>query len=99
MKLIPLTDKIIVRRDIKENKTDSGIYLGETREQIYFGTVVSVGDGKVLDNGTIVKPRLKKGDKVCWSFMQGTLIQLDGQDYYIIVEDGIFAKIQVSRIK
>lgn len=94
MNLIPLTDKVIVKRDIKENKTNSGIYLGIVCEQIYFGTVVSVGEGKTFDTGITVPLKLKAGDKVCWSYMQGTQIQLDGEEYYIIVEDGIFAKVK-----
>ena len=67
MKIRPLADKVLVQRLEAENKTAGGIVLPDSaKEKPQQGKIVSVGDGKVLDDGTQRKLQVKKGDIVLY---------------------------------
>ncbi|MDP7574409.1 MAG: co-chaperone GroES, partial [Phycisphaerales bacterium] len=73
-----------------ETKTKSGIFLPESaKEKPMQGKVVSLGPGKLLDNGERVKPGVKKGDTVVYGKYSGTEIKIDGEERIIIREDDI----------
>jgi chaperonin GroES len=92
MKIRPLGDKILVKRQEAETKTKSGIFLPETaKEKPQQATVVAVGDGKALDDGTRAPFQVKKGDKVLIGKWGGTEIKIDGQEHLILSEDDILA--------
>ena len=92
MKIRPLGDKILVKRQEAETKTKSGIFLPETaKEKPQQATVVAVGDGKVLDNGSRAPFQVKKGDKVLIGKWGGTEIKVDGEEMLILSEDDILA--------
>ena len=68
MKIRPLADKVLVQRLEAENKTAGGIVLPDSaKEKPQRGKIVSVGKGKVLDDGTVRKLQVKK---VIWCFSQ-----------------------------
>lgn len=92
MKIRPLGDKILVKRQEAETKTKSGIFLPETaKEKPQQATVVAIGDGKVLDNGSRAPFQVKKGDKVLIGKWGGTEIKVDGEEMLILSEDDILA--------
>ena len=81
-KIQPLQDRVIVKRFESEEKTASGIFIPDCE-------VIAVGAGKYLDNGNIIKPTVKAGDKVLFSKYAGTEVKIDGQDLLIMREDDI----------
>ncbi|SHL97805.1 Co-chaperonin GroES (HSP10) [Hymenobacter psychrotolerans DSM 18569] len=88
----PLADRVIVAPAAAEEKTKSGIIIPDTaKEKPQRGEVVAVGEGKVADNGTTIKPQVKAGDQVLYGKYAGTEITVDGQDYLIMKESDIFA--------
>ena len=91
----PLHDKIIVKRDAAETKTDSGIFLPETsKDKPKTGTVEAVGDGALnTDTGARIPLSVKKGDRVIFSSYSGTEVKLDGNELLIMSEDDILAVI------
>jgi chaperonin GroES len=65
MKVKPLRDKVIVKRLEEEEKSPGGIILPDTaKEKPMLGKIISVGKGKVLDNGEIRPPEVKVGDEI-----------------------------------
>jgi chaperonin GroES len=91
----PLHDKILVKRDEAETKTQSGIYLPETsKDKPKTGTVEAVGDGALnTDTGERIPLSVRKGDRVIFSSYSGTEVKLDGQELLIMSEDDILAVI------
>ena len=95
MKIRPLADKVLVQRLGAENKTAGGIVLPDTaKEKPQRGKVISAGDGKVLDDGTVQKMQVKKGDTVLFTSYAGTEIKMDGKEYLIMSESDILAVIE-----
>ena len=92
MKIRPLADKVLVQRLEAKNKTAGGIVLPDTaKEKPQRGKIVSVGEGKLLDDGTRRKMQVKKGDSVLFSSYAGTEIKIDGKEYLIMDESDIMA--------
>jgi chaperonin GroES len=88
----PLADRVIIAPAAAEEKTKSGIIIPDTaKEKPQRGEVVAVGEGKVADNGTTIKPQVNVGDQVLYGKYAGTEITVDGQDYLIMRESDIFA--------
>jgi chaperonin GroES len=95
MNVRPLSDRILVKRLEEEEKTKGGIFIPDTaKEKPQQGKVVNVGDGKLLDNGTRIKPGVKAGETVLFGKYAGTEIKLEGQEYLILREDDIFGVIE-----
>jgi chaperonin GroES len=95
MKIRPLADKVLVQRLEAENKTAGGIVLPDTaKEKPQRGKIVSVGEGKLLDDGTRKKMQVKKGDVVLFSSYAGTDVKIDGKEYLIMDESDIMAVIE-----
>jgi chaperonin GroES len=93
-KLKPLNDKILLKRVEAESKTKSGIVLPETaKEKPKRGTVIAVGDGKLLEDGTRAKFQVKKGDEVIFASYAGTEVKIDDVEYLILSEDEVLAVI------
>ena len=92
MKVVPLNDKIVVKRLEAEDKTAGGIVLPDTaKEKPRQGKVLSVGEGKLLENGKRAKFQVKEGDRVLFSSYAGNEVQIDGDEYLIMAEDDILA--------
>ena len=93
MKINPLADRVIIKPAPAEEKTKGGIILPDTaKEKPVVGEVVAVGPGK-RDDGKITPTELKVGDKVLYGKYSGTEVTLDGQEYLIMRESDIFAKV------
>jgi chaperonin GroES len=86
----PLHDRVVIERLAAEEKTVSGIVLpGSASEKPDMGLVVSVGDGKVLENGTKISMNVKVGDKVVFGKYSGQTVKLDGKELLIMREEDI----------
>ena len=95
MKIRPLADKVLVQRLEAENKTAGGIVLPDTaKEKPQRGKIISVGNGKVLDDGTLRKLQVKKGNTVLFTSYAGTEVKIGGQEYLIMSESDIIAIIE-----
>lgn len=92
MNVVPLNDKILVERVEAEEKTAGGIVLPDTaREKPKQGKILSMGDGKVLDNGKRSAFQVKKGDLVLFTSYAGSEVKVDGKEYLIMSEEDILA--------
>jgi chaperonin GroES len=92
VKVVPLNDKLVVKRLEAEEKTAGGIVLPDTaKEKPRQGKVLSLGDGKLLDDGSRAKFQVKEGDRVLFSSYGGQEVTVDGEEYLIMTEDDILA--------
>jgi chaperonin GroES len=95
LKIRPLNDKIVVRRVEAETKTKGGIVLPDTaKEKPKEGVVVSVGTGKLLENGDRAPFQVKEKDRVIFSSYAGTEVKVDGEEYLILSEDDVLAVVE-----
>ena len=95
MKIRPLQDRIIVKRIEEEEKTKGGIIIPDSaKEKPMEGEVISVGSGKVLDNGTKQVPEVKAGDRVLFGKYSGTEVKIDYIEHLIMREDDILGVIE-----
>ncbi len=90
MKIRPLQDRVIVKRVAEEAKTKGGIIIPDTaKEKPMEGLVVSVGKGKTADDGKLIKPDVKAGDRILFGKSSGTEVKIDGDELLIMREDDI----------
>ena len=95
MKTKPIGEKLLVKRFEAEGKTAGGIVLPEAaKEKPKEGTVIALGDGKLLDSGKRSKFQVKKGDRVVFSSYAGTEIKIGVEEYLLMSEDDILAVIE-----
>lgn len=94
MKLVPLGDKVVLKQLEAEEKTKSGIVLpGSAQEKPQEAEVIAVGPGGVID-GKEVEMQVAEGDKVIYQKYAGTTVKLDGEEYIIVKQSDIIAKVQ-----
>lgn len=90
MKIRPLSDNILIQ-PMAETKLPSGILVPETaKEKPQEGKVVAVGPGKIED-GKLIKPKVKKGDRVIYKKWGGNEVKVDGKDMLIVKAEDILA--------
>lgn len=91
----PLGDKVLLKRLEAEETTAGGIVLPETaKEKPKRGTVLSVGDGRLLDTGERQPLQVNEGDQVLFSNYAGTEVKVDGEDMLIMDENDILAVLE-----
>ena len=91
MKLVPLDDKVVLKKIQAEETTKSGIVLtGQDKEKPAQGEVIAVGPGGVID-GKEVKMQVKAGDNVVYSKYAGTEVEIDGEKFLIVKQGDILA--------
>ena len=94
VKLKPLADRVLVKPIDEEEVTKGGIILPDTaKEKPQRGKVVAVGPGRLDDEGKRVPIEVKTGDKVLYDKYAGTEIKLDSEEYLILRESNIVAKL------
>ena len=94
VKLQPLGDRIVVERDVVEDVTAGGIYLPENaKDKPIRGTVVSVGDGRLLGDGSRAPLQVKKGDKVLFTTYAPNEIKIGGEELLLMREEDVLAVI------
>ena len=95
MKIRPLGDKVIVQRLEANAVTAGGIVLPDSaKEKPQRGTIISVGNGKLLDDGSRGEMTVKKGQEVLFTSYAGTEVKLDGTEYLIMDESDIMAIVE-----
>jgi len=93
-KLKPLADRVLVKPLTEEEVTKGGIILPDTaKEKPQRGEIVAVGPGRLDDEGKRVPMEVKKGDKVLYEKYAGTEVKLDEEEYLILRESSIVAKL------
>lgn len=92
-----LFDKVLIKPDEADTKSKGGILLPDVaQEKPVWGTVVDVGEGRILQDGTVFPLRIRKGDRVYYSKYAGYDLEVDGVQYKAMREDDVLA-IEVKR--
>lgn len=92
VKLVPLGDRIVVQREESQERTSGGIFLPDSaKDKPTRGKIVSVGDGRVLENGSRSTLQVKVGDLVLFTSYAGENIEVDGEEYLLMNEGEILA--------
>ena len=95
MKLQPLGDRVVIRRDESDEKTAGGLYLPDSaKDKPARGVVVSLGDGRVLDDGTRSPFTVKEGDRVLFLSYAGEEFKFGDEEFLLMRESDILAVIK-----
>ena len=93
MKLRPLHDRILVERiDEDAEQVKGGIIIPDSaKEKPQQGNVIAVGNGKRLEDGSIVALDVKEGDRILFAKYAGSEVKIDDNEYLIFREDEVLA--------
>lgn len=95
LKLQPLGDRVVVKRESGEERTAGGILLPDAaKEKPSRGTVVSVGNGKLLDDGTRGQLQVKVKDRVLFSAWAGETFKVGDEELLLMREEDILAVLE-----
>ncbi|HZV63173.1 MAG TPA: co-chaperone GroES [Methylophilaceae bacterium] len=95
MKIRPLHDRVIVKRLEEERKTASGIVIPDSAaEKPDQGEVVAIGNGKVLEDGSVRKLEVKVGDKVLFGKYAGQTVKVSGEELLVMREEDIMGVVE-----
>ncbi|HAM41483.1 MAG TPA: co-chaperone GroES [Candidatus Omnitrophica bacterium] len=95
MALKPLGDRVVVKAVEPLEKTKSGLVLPDAaREKPQEGKVISVGTGRLLEDGTVQPLQVKSGDRILYGKYSGTEVELNGEEYLVLREDDVLAVVQ-----
>lgn len=91
----PLHDRVVIERLEEELMSAGGIVLPDSAKQKPVrGRVVSIGPGKLVDNGQVIPLGVKEGDEVLFGQYSGTEVKISGQEYVVMREDDIMGVIE-----
>jgi chaperonin GroES len=94
-KLRPLGDRVVVKPTPREEMTKSGIVLPDTaKEKPQEGSILAVGPGRILDDGTREAMDVKVGNKVLYAKYAGTEFKVDGEELLIVSQKDILAIVE-----
>jgi chaperonin GroES len=95
LKIRPLHDRVVVRREEEEERTAGGIFIPETaKEKPVRGVVLAIGNGKILDNGDTRSLAVKIGDKILFGKYAGTELKLGDDEVLVLREEDILGIIE-----
>ena len=95
MKLRPLQDRVIVKQQEAEEKTKSGIFLPDAaKEKPTTGKVISVGPGKLDDNGKPMEIGLRVGDTIYYGKYSGTDVEVNQEKFVILREQDVLGVLE-----
>lgn len=95
MKIRPLHDRVVIKRMEEERTSAGGIVIPDTAtEKPDKGQVISVGNGKILENGEVRALDIKVGDKVLFGKYAGSTVKVEGEEFLVMREDDIVAVIE-----
>jgi len=94
MEFRPLGDRVVVKPLPREEVTKTGLVIPDTaKEKPQQGKVIAVGAGRLLENGQRVDPEVKLDETVLYGKYSGTEVKLEGEDYLLLRESDILAKV------
>lgn len=94
MKIIPLHDRVLLKRVEEQEAKKGGIIIPDTaKEKPQEAMIIEVGKGRVTEDGKVIPLDVKKGDKVLIGKFSGTEVDIEGVEHLIIREEEILAKI------
>jgi len=95
MKIKPLADRILVKREEPSETVRGGIIIPDTaKEKPQEGKVMAVGPGKLDENGKRIPMEVKKGNRILMGKYAGTEVKIDGDEHLIMREDDVLAVIE-----
>lgn len=95
MKVVPLGENVVVRRIEADDKTAGGIVLPDSaQEKPQQGRVLSIGDGRLLADGTRAPVQVNEGDRIVFGSYAGAEVIVDGEELLIMSEDEILAVVE-----
>jgi chaperonin GroES len=95
MKIRPLHDRVVVQRIEEEGTSAGGIIIPDTAaEKPMTGKILSIGNGKVQDDGKLRALDVKVGDKVLFGKYSGAEVKVEGEDILVMREDDIMGVIE-----
>lgn len=95
--LNPLADRVLIRKESREEKTPGGLFIPATaddKREALVGTVVATGPGRLLDNGRRLEPNVKREDKVIYGKYSGTSLQVNGEQLVVVRESDILGVVE-----
>ncbi len=93
-KIQPLADRVVVKALEEAEQMRGGLYIPDTaKEKPQEGEIIAVGPGKLNDDGNRTPMEVARGDRVLYGKYSGTEVKVDGDDYLILRESDILAKI------
>ena len=94
MKLMPLTDRVVLKQLEAEETTKSGLILtGTAQEKPQEAEIIAVGPGGMVDGKEVVM-QVKEGQKVIYSKYAGAEVKLEGEEYIIVRQNDILAVVE-----
>jgi chaperonin GroES len=98
VKLMPLCDRILVRRVEEEEATRGGIVIPDTaKDKPQEGEIIAAGKGKVNEKGRLLPLDVKEGDRVLFGKYAGSEIKIDGEEFLIMREDEVLGILAGAR--
>jgi chaperonin GroES len=92
MKIRPLHDRILVKREEEKERKKGGIIIPDTaKEKPQEGKVIAVGNGRVLEGGKKVALDVKAHDRILFGKYSGSEVKLDDEEYLIMKEEDVLA--------
>jgi chaperonin GroES len=92
MKVTPLADRLLVKREEPSETVKGGIIIPDTaKEKPQEGKVIAVGPGRVDENGKRVPMEVKRGDRILMGKYSGTEVKINGEEHIILREDDVLA--------
>ena len=95
IKVRPLHDRVIVRREAEEAKSKGGIIIPDNaKEKPQEGWIVAVGPGRCDDDGRVVPLGVENGDRILFGKYSGADVEIDGEEHLILQENDILGVIE-----
>jgi len=95
MKVRPLADRLLVKREEPSETVRGGIIIPDTaKEKPQEGKVVAVGPGRLDEDGKRIPMEVKKGDRILMGKYAGTEVKIDGEEHIIMREEDVLAIIE-----
>lgn len=95
MKIRPLHDRVIIKRMEEERLSAGGIVIPDSAtEKPIKGEVIAVGQGKILEDGSVRPIGVKVGEKVLFGKYSGTEVKIEGTDYLVMREEDLMGVIE-----
>jgi chaperonin GroES len=92
MQVKPLADRVVVKPIAEQEMKKGGIIIPDTaKEKPMEGEIIEVGSGRKTEDGALLAPEVKKGDRVLYGKYTGTEVSIEGNEYLIMRESDIFA--------